>query len=485
MNTLAQSLQGTPCETKQYWIILTLISACLGAIPLMPLEILCPLTIIVGGILLGALFIGTTAREEFDKVFTVFFVTFLLKVILATGLATLSLADDGDAFFLSRDDAAYSIDGEWIARMWNMGYFLSRSEILTVYMPWNGSLGNYDFWNAKIYYFCGYSPFSLLYLNCLAVSLAVILVYLICREMGLKKAGIIAAWLTAFCPSLNLWATQNLKDPFLILATLAGVWSLMRLRRGFHFVACIMLGVAGILLFYFRLPLLALFMAVIPLWLFFTSDIWFLHKRRWIKVFLLCALIAFPFMNVIRARISIHHILGIPGDTNIFHWIDFNRSVRAYGATAFMPDVDLSSPLAILKFLPVGMFVAIFSPFPWQLGSSRQIVSAPEMLLVYLLFPYAIAGISYIWKNRYRETALIAAVMLTTFSFIALFDANIGTMFRHKSIVFPFIIIFIAQGYCLKKEEALAEKKGVCAQPGRGDTSYAGDISETCDTYEQ
>src|SRR5262249_8189233 len=66
---------------------------------------------------------------------------------------------------------------------------------------------------------------------------------------------------------------------------------------------------------------------------------------------------------------------------------EFRASMAATAASGFAHDVDVSSPGKALLFLPYGLTMLLFAPFPWQLTSMRAAFALPEMMVWWMLIP--------------------------------------------------------------------------------------------------
>jgi len=108
--------------------------------------------------------------------------------------------------------------------------------------------------------------------------------------------------------------------------------------------------------------------------------------------------------------------------------------------------VDISTPTGALAFLPIGLFYFVFAPFPWMLGSIRQIVAMPEMLYWYTLMPAMVRGGRILLRKRGRESLFLLLLLISLSVGYAIGQGNIGTMFRHRAQVLPIFLILAAVG---------------------------------------
>ena len=99
-----------------------------------------------------------------------------------------------------------------------------------------------------------------------------------------------------------------------------------------------------------------------------------------------------------------------------------------------------------MTFLPRGLVYFWFSPFPWQMRSALQLLSLPEMLMIYALTPAIIRGVAFTIRHRLREA--MQPFLLTGFLTLAyaLGSGNVGTLYRHRAQSIVFYLMFGAVG---------------------------------------
>jgi hypothetical protein len=131
--------------------------------------------------------------------------------------------------------------------------------------------------------------------------------------------------------------------------------------------------------------------------------------------------------------------------------------------TGFAADADISTPTGALAFLPIGLFYFLFAPFPWMLGSIRQIVAMPEMLYWYTLMPAMVRGGRRLLRERRRESLFLLLLLISLSIGYAIGQGNVGTMFRHRAQVLPIFLILAAVG----RRRSLPAQEPVTARPGR------------------
>jgi 4-amino-4-deoxy-L-arabinose transferase-like glycosyltransferase len=293
----------------------------------------------------------------------------------------------------------------------------------------------YQVWNALIFSVVGFVPLAPALANAAIGGASVILVYRISEPLAGVAAARISALLVAFFPSLVLWSSLNLKDAFAILSILVALRGAQRLAERIEPQGAAMLA-AGILgLAQLRGYLVVLLVAS-------TAVAVLLPRVRgasapavltaWLA---LCALsVALPGRIENLAERPALEVLGE------------HRRNLALGASAYHGDVDISTPGAAAKFLPVGLAYFLLAPAPWQLLNARQLLTLPEMLTWYALLPQVFFGLRHTLRRRLGAGLGIATfACLATVSY-ALVESNLGTAYRHRAQVLTLYLIFAAVG---------------------------------------
>lgn len=94
-----------------------------------------------------------------------------------------------------------------------------------------------------------------------------------------------------------------------------------------------------------------------------------------------------------------------------------------------------------IAYFPQGMAYALFAPFPWTATTRGDLLTIPEMLLWYLLLAL---GIVALWLHRgtWRRWLTLFLYVAAVFTVLALGEGNVGTIFRHRLMVIPFVFVF-------------------------------------------
>ena len=179
------------------------------------IEMIFPVVIFLSGILIGLFLIALMDREERDFLAKIYFIAYVSRVIFSLSLYYTAWVLKGDG--LLGDSYGYSVNGTVILDLWARGVRnLSLLDKEAFRLSATGNLGPYDYWNAIVYFFTGVSPFTLIFINCIASSLTAILIYKIAKQVSNIRAARFASFLTAFWLSTFFWSIQNLKEPLIV-----------------------------------------------------------------------------------------------------------------------------------------------------------------------------------------------------------------------------------------------------------------------------
>lgn len=399
-----------------------------------PIDKTFPILVVIFGLLFGIILISFSQKEERYFLTRIFIIAFLLRVIISIYFYNVIFLYNGEG--LIGDSYAYGVNGGVILDLWYKGERnLARLSEEAFRLSASGNLGNYDFWNAIVFYFTGVSPFTMIFINCLASALTIVLVYQITKQVWNYKAAKFATFLTAFWPSTFFWSIQNLKEPLVIFFTISLIWAIVKLRRKFRFYLIFIIICATTVLSILRdflVPILYFF--VLPCAMLCASK----HKK-----IIIAFLLVLGICIIYGSKLRNPDFFTLEG---FLRWLMQKRTDRAYGNLAFFSSWDITNIPRFILFLPVSFLMAIFAPFPWQLGSLSQIASLPEMLLFYYFIPAMFLGIKMLVTNEIKEGWVLIVYIFTIAFILALIEGNVGTLFRHRAIILPIYFVFIGIG---------------------------------------
>ncbi len=427
----------------------------------MPMPLISPLLILLLGILAGLSIVAMLAPDDFNFLFGLYLAGFAIRAFLAFFFYVMSfifMADHSPGFLFQNDGWPYSQQGWQIYKFAERGIKVTAETfMMSPNMIVRGSSGNitsYDFFASRIYSITGHSPLSLFFISSLAGSIACLFIYLIAQKLFSKNVARISAIFAFFWPSFIMWSTQNLKEPMIAMFTFILLWAIFCMSSYFYIP----------FLFLCLICLWALFIITYPMFILIIGGICFaalflftnrLLKSKVVAIVTIGILAVFTlifFKNSAISFISKKSNYAISSYKSTLDFFQYHRSVRAYGNLQFLSKADISNPVKLIFFAPLGLLYAIFAPFPWQLGNVMQIMAVPETIIFYILLPCTIKGIIFGYKKRFEQSILILSIALVILFFLALVEGNSGTLFRHRSIAFYLMLIFTAVGITLKNE---------------------------------
>jgi len=123
--------------------------------------------------------------------------------------------------------------------------------------------------------------------------------------------------------------------------------------------------------------------------------------------------------------------------------------------SGFGADVDITDPQAAIGFLPIGISYVLFAPFPWMVTNLRQLITLPELIAWWFLFPMMVRGYWFVLKHRLRESFAICVFIVGLIFAYALYQSNTGTAYRHRAQLYGFFFVFISVGLELRRTAKL------------------------------
>ena len=425
---------------------------------MLPVPVLSPILILLLGIMLGLFIIFIFAHEDFKFLLSIFLIALLSRVFLSFLFYIFSFiteSNNNSGFFWVNDGFSYDVQGWEIFRFAERGIKITMANYMSnSNMPISsGNITKYDFFTSHVYSITGRSPLSLFFISSVAGSLAALFVYLIAKELFSKNVARISSFIAFFWPSFILWSTQHLKEPMIAMLFCMLLWTIFYMYN--H--ACPGFLLLSIMSFWALFKVGLPYAVVLMLTFFFTGLFLFirhLFKGKSISIFvtiLLLCVTYFLLQERIFQLIFEAGIHDIKGHGSLLEYLNFNRSVRAVGRLQFLKNADISSFGKLAGFVPLGLVYALFAPFPWNIGSTSQIMVIPETIIFYILFPFTLRGLVFSYKKRFNQGVFLIFIITAVILLVSMVDSNAGTLFRHRSVAFYLLFIFTAVGLSLKR----------------------------------
>jgi hypothetical protein len=260
----------------------------------------------------------------------------------------------------------------------------------------------------------------------------------------------------AFFPSFVIWSGQLLKDGVVIFLLVVAMTMVLQLQEKLSYAAVVALLIAlgGIVTIRFYIFYM-LAIAVAGSFVIGVSEKSTSIVRR--SAILLMLGLGLTYFGVLRSANTDFEKYGDLDKIQLSR-MDLARSADS----GFNEDADVSTTEGALTTLPVGLAYLMLAPFPWQLGSLRQTITLPEVLVWWALIPFMISGIIFSVRSRLRTAFPILFFSATLTLAYSIFQGNVGTAYRQRTQIQVFLFIFIAVGWELwkeKREDRKAEEK--------------------------
>ena len=262
----------------------------------------------------------------------------------------------------------------------------------------------------------------------------------VAHDLALRVTGNAAvayrtAQYTTFFPSLILWSALNIRDVWVILLILLLCREALVLQERFSVRSLVLLGAGVMAIVQFRDYIL--FPVTLPIVVSF-----FVRQRQHLlrnTVIGMIAVVAVIYADQSAGSGRRLRTLDLEQLSELRYW-----HTRSAGSQ--FEQADISTPGKALLFLPQGLALFLLAPFPWMLGSVRQILAIPETLFFYSLLPSMFGGLKHLLTERLSSSLMI--VLLTagmTFGY-ALGEGNAGTAYRHRAQMLTCYLLFAAAG---------------------------------------
>jgi 4-amino-4-deoxy-L-arabinose transferase-like glycosyltransferase len=363
-------------------------------------------------------------------------------MIVATGIFAFHKEE-----FFGGDANTYDDFGDSLLRSWaGDTYHLAR---YNNFVQAGGSAWGMLYIVAFVYQIVGRNLFAIQLLNASIGSATAAVVYYNAKTIfSNERVSRISAALVCFFPSLVLWSSQALKDGLIVLtlslAILATLKLLERVTVGY------ILLLTGCLFGLLSLRFYIFYMMAAAVIGSFVIGMKSMNSQSFVGRFVAVAFIglALTWFGVLRYATAQFDTYGT------LKMIQTARQDQAMAGSGFGQDLDVGTAGGALTAIPQGLVYLLFAPFPWQVGSARQSLALPEMIVWWLCFPLLILGIWYSMKHRLLKVSPI--FLFTTMLTLAysVFQGNVGTAYRQRSQLLVFYLIFVAVGAVLLKERA-------------------------------
>lgn len=379
--------------------------------------------IILLGIIRYAIGLKVYVDQYYSKIMTVTIIAIFMR-----SAASIILLDTGFSRFFAPDSLYYNGAGWDIAVRW--------LDLLQDYAG-AGVERHYNLYHyicASLYYFVGQEPILPTLINAFLGGLMVPMVYSLCVNIGFtRKNAYHGALFTAFWPSLVLWSSIQIRDVWMQIIILMALTQWTSFMRGKGKSGLVWVFFCCVAMFFLRPYIVPLFLAAVLL-----ASIIARSRNKKVTTFVVLA--------GIFLVLQLDSVLGF----SMMQTIDKVQTTRQgfHGVgSSFGEDVKLTDMGSVMGFMPIAMLYFLFAPFPWELTSALQASTLLEVLIFYGCFYFLVLGMTKHLKENPAyalPTVLLVVLISTTY---ALVEGNVGTIYRHKAQILPYLLMFIPVGW--------------------------------------
>ena len=293
-----------------------------------------------------------------------------------------------------------------------------------------------------IYFLFGPSSLIPKLVNCLVGALIVPTVFDLALRMGATARGALrAATFATWFPSLVLWSALNIRDAWIVLLIALICRESLILQDRPNPPSLFVLVAAVLTIVQFRDYIL--FAVTGPMIVSFLAR----NSRNVGRNVALGAVAATLVIYADQAAGANRKLrtFDLEEIQEIRYW-------NTVGASSQFEQADISTPTKALLFLPKGLAYFLLAPFPWMLGSIRQVLAVPETLFFYSLFLPMYRGVRHLIRHHLGSSLMALLITAGLTLGYALGEGNAGTAYRHRAQLLSFFLIFAAIGIEEKKK---------------------------------
>ena len=325
-----------------------------------------------------------------------------------------ALVAAGRGGFVTGDDAGYANISARLARI------LHGETAPFVYATEGYLLGTFVYLETAIFYLLGPKALFVELLNAAMGGLLVTFAFDIARRLsGNARAGVIAGALVAVYPSLVLWSALNLKDSLALLLIAIVLWLLVVFQATPRLWLVPVMFIALLPIDSLRTYIFMGLSLVIPVSVAVTPRP---GRERTV-------------MTALAVGLSILFLATQSNPTGLGSLADLDaeRNAMGFGANTSFGDQPF----------PIRAIYVLLAPFPWSPRRLLDLLRVPEMLLWYVALAGAFVVVAR-GSASWRRLAPLALFIVGTMTVFVLAEGNVGTLFRHRAMVVPFVLILAA-----------------------------------------
>jgi 4-amino-4-deoxy-L-arabinose transferase-like glycosyltransferase len=351
------------------------------------------------------------------------------------------------------DSSTYD-HGGWVMSMrWGGDVMLNR------YTEGRVSGWGFFYFVGALYYVFGRNQLLVQFVNGTIGALTVVVIYAIAKHLFDVEVAQWAARFMAFFPQVVFWSGAIYKDPAVMFCIAVCMYAVLKLsvklslrHVGLFVAAALVLMSLRFYVFYFVA--------------FATLSTFVLSQRRGVMASVASYVVVFAVFLGAFAFAASRETLEQQKSYLSFERLQITRTDQAMWGQSALEKADVSTPQGALAALPTGLVYLLFAPFPWALRGIRQMLTLPETLVWYALWPALIRGLMQTFRHRVRQALPILVFAASLTIAYAVFQGNVGTAYRQRTQVTMFYFIFMAAGLVHRRRmRAQAQAQAAVGDP--------------------
>jgi len=238
-------------------------------------------------------------------------------------------------------------------------------------------------------------------------------------------------WILGLCPSILFWSSTFGKDPLIMLAVGLYTYGVVAWRHRHRSSGIVWMLAAILLTSIIRMWMIPLLLC--PLLVLGLLGV----EGAWRKT----AVVAVSGVSMLVALRAFIHRVGFLSIQDVIETVSVVSRAAASGGSS--QALHFSSPQAMLAFLPLGMFTALFRPLPGDVMNAFGLLAGLENAVLVALLVVAI------WRSRWRDLrpplilcgtvfVLVWSMFYSVISYI-----NLGGAARFKLQVLPVLLALL------------------------------------------
>jgi len=288
------------------------------------------------------------------------------------------------------------------------------------------------------------SQLSAAALSCFCGAMTAVFAYRLARSIASDWVAWRVGWLTCLFPIMIIWSAQTIKEPFVILLEVLAVYGCIQLRISKFALRHILLCGACVI----ALASMRFYAAYLTgLVILITLALPHLRRRRFsIGAAIGVVAIAIPVLSSVG---SLEKDREGAAEFDLQRVDQFRQGMARTADSGVETNFDTQTTRGLGLMTVFGGVHLLLAPFPWQLkaGSVRMALTAPEMVVWwFVFFALVLPGLKQAIRDRFGDVMPLLLFLLLLSGIYGVTFGNVGTAYRQRAQLMPYLLIFAAIG---------------------------------------